>query len=233
MFKIILLVLAFLLVGCDSKPSKKLDGEKLIQTKCSSCHDLSLPPKTYKDEVAPPMMAVSFHIVGFIEVTDESIRVPKAREFVKDYVINPSAKKSFCDKKSLQEYGVMPSQKGKVTEDELEAITKYMFSHFTQEKLNKAQKELNDFNKLSAGKKIALKYNCLACHRTDKKIVGPSFQDISNKYKRNTIIIKDSIRNGSKKKWLDSKGAIMPAFKTLSEEDLDTLVKWILKQKQN
>jgi len=233
MFKIILLVLAFLLVGCDSKPSKKLDGEKLIQTKCSSCHDLSLPPKTYKDEVAPPMMAVSFHIVGFIEVTDESIRVPKAREFVKDYVINPSAKKSFCDKKSLQEYGVMPSQKGKVTEDELEAITKYMFSHFTQEELNKAQKELNDFNKLSAGKKIALKYNCLACHRTDKKIVGPSFQDISNKYKRNTIIIKDSIRNGSKKKWLDSKGAIMPAFKTLSEEDLDTLVKWILKQKQN
>jgi len=233
MFKVALLILALFIVGCDSKATKKLDGKKLIQTKCSSCHDLSLPPKTYKDEVAPPMMAVSFHIAGFMEVADESMRVPKAREFVKDYVINPSSEKSFCDKKSLQDYGVMPSQKGKVTENELDAITKYMFLHFTQDKLNKAQKELNDFNKLSAGEKIALKNNCLTCHRIDKKVIGPSFKDISNLYKRDMIIVKDSIRNGSKKKWVDSKGAIMPAFKKLSEKDLDTLAKWILKQKKD
>ena len=231
MFKVALVILALFIAGCDSKPIQKLDGKKLIQTKCSSCHDLNLPPKAYEDEVAPPMMAVSFHIVGFMEVADESMRVPKAMDFVKDYVINPSAKKSFCDKKSLQDYGVMPSQKGKVTEKELDAITKYMFLHFTQDKLNKAQKELNAFNRLSAGEKIALKNNCLTCHRTNEKIVGPSFQDIANIYKNNISIIKNSIRNGSNKKWLDSKGAIMPAFKKISEKDLGILTKWILKQK--
>jgi len=228
--KVTLLILALFISACNSKPIQELDGKKLIETKCASCHDLGLPPKTYEDEVAPPMMAVSFHIVSFMQVADESMKVSKATEFVKDYVINPSAEKSFCDKKSLQDYGVMPSQKGKVTEYELDAITKYMFSHFTQEKLDIAQKELNAFNKLSAGEKIALKNNCLTCHRTDKKIVGPSFKDITNIYKNNITIIKNSIRNGSKKKWVESNGAIMPAFKKLSEKDLDTLAKWVLKQ---
>ena len=233
MLKIALFILALLLSACDSKPTQNLDGEKLIQTKCASCHDLGLPPKTYKDEVAPPMMAVSFHIVSFMQVTDESMKVPTAIEFVKDYVINPSASKSFCDKKSLQDYGVMPSQKGKVTEEELDAITKYMFTHFTQEKLDKAQKELNAFNKLSAGEKIARKNNCLTCHRVDKDIIGPSFQKLSKTYKNNITVIKDGIRNGSKKKWINSKGAVMPAFKKLSEKDLDTLAKWIFKQKKD
>lgn len=231
MLKIILILFTLFLTACDSKTKQELNGEKLLHDKCSSCHNLDLPPKTYENEIAPPMMAVSFHIAGFMQTSDESMRIPKAIEFVKDYVINPSAEKSFCDKKSLQDYGLMPSQKGKVTEEELEAIAKYMFSHFTQKKLNEAQEELNVFNQLSDGEKIALKNNCLTCHRKDKDLVGPSFQNIANRYKDNTESMKESIRLGSKKKWVNAKGAHMPAFKKLSEKDLETLAEWILEQK--
>jgi cytochrome c len=226
-YKIVLVVLVLLFSACESKPKEKLDAKKLIDTKCGSCHNLELPPKSYENEIAPPMMAVSFHIINFMQVADDSMKVPKAKEFVKDYVINPSAKKSFCDKKSLQEYGVMPSQKGKVSEDELDAISSYMFSHFTQKNLNKAQQELNKFNKLSEGEKIALKNNCLTCHRVDKDLVGPSFKNIKNRYKNNTEIVKKSIIEGSKQKWKITKGAIMPSFKNLSNKELEELVKWI------
>jgi cytochrome c len=30
---------------------------------------------------------------------------------------------------------------------------------------------------------LAKKLNCTACHKIDKKLVGPGFQDIANKYK--------------------------------------------------
>jgi len=231
MLKIILLILALFMSACNSEPKQKLNGEKLIHDKCASCHNLDLPPKNYENELAPPMMAVSFHVVSFMQTPDESMRIPKTIDFVKDYVINPSADKSFCDKKSLQDYGLMPSLKGKVTKEELDAIARYMFSHYTQEKLDKTQEDLNAFNELSDGEKIALKNNCLTCHRIDKNIVGPSFQEIANTYKNNIKTIKDSIRNGSKKKWVSSKGAMMPAFKKLSEKDLKILSEWISKQK--
>ena len=30
---------------------------------------------------------------------------------------------------------------------------------------------------------LAKKHNCLACHAVDKKLVGPSYQDVAKKYK--------------------------------------------------
>ena len=34
-----------------------------------------------------------------------------------------------------------------------------------------------------AGQELAQQKGCLACHNVDKKIVGPSFQDVAAKYK--------------------------------------------------
>ena len=231
MIKGIFLILILFLSACTSEPKQKFNAKQLIHDKCAACHNLDLPPKNFKNEIAPPMMAISFHLVGFMQGTDENIKTSKAIEFVKDYVMNPSADKAFCDEKSLQDYGLMPSQKGKLTEDELEAIAKYMFSYYTQEKLAKAQKQLNAFNQLSDGEKIARKYNCLTCHKVDKNLVGPSFVKIADRYKDDAQTIKDSITQGSKKKWLKSKNIPMPAFKQLTEKDLETLTKWILEQK--
>jgi len=224
------LLLAF--AGCSqNKQASNLDGKKLIEQKCSSCHNLDLPPKTYDHEKAPPMMAVAFHIKGFIKTEDESQRIPKAIAFVKDYVVNPSASKSFCDKESLKTYGVMPSQKGKVTQDELQAIAEYMFSHFTQKNLNEAQMLQNRLNAMPKGERLALQNNCLSCHKVDKKIVGPAFTDVASRKGNSLEVLIHSIKNGSKKKYATSKGAIMPAFKKLSDADVKTIAAWILSLK--
>jgi len=183
-----IIVSLLILTGCDTKQKPKLDGKKLIEQKCSQCHNLDLPPKTFADEKAPPMMAVTFHIRDFIEAPNESEKIPKAIAFIKDYVIHPSASKSFCDKKSLESYGVMPSQKGKVTQDELEAIATYMFEHFTMKNLNEAQNLQNKLNAMPKGERLALKNNCLSCHKVDKKIVGPAFRTIANK-EDNTLTV--------------------------------------------
>lgn len=220
--------IVFLFGACeDSKPAKHYDAKKLLEQKCASCHNLNMPPVVSDDELAPPMMAVAFHVRDFVKPSDESQRVPTAINFVVDYVQNPAINKSFCDKASLKRYGLMPSQKGKITTDETEAIASYLFEHYTPKNLAKVQKEKAEYDALSPARKIAIKNGCLGCHKVDKKIVGPAFKAIAKKYKNSTTNIKDSIQNGSKGKWKDSHGAMMPAFKNLSDKDLEILSKWI------
>jgi cytochrome c len=225
-------VLLLSFTGCEKKQHhSNLDGEKLLEQKCSHCHNLDLPPKTFKDEKAPPMMAVAFHIKDFIKASSESDKIPKAIDFVKDYVVNPSASKSFCDKKSLETYGVMPSQKGKVTQDELEAIAEYMFSHYTVKNLTEAQDAQNRWMKMPKGKRLAIKNNCLGCHKLKRDLVGPSFSKIAQRYNGNIARIEQSIANGSKGVWKDYRGAVMPAFgKKIDSQDRKILAEWIEKQ---
>lgn len=229
MFKSIIsiIVASFVFSGCNDSSKPHLDGEKLIKQKCSSCHNLDMPPKTYEDEVAPPMMAVAFHVPSFIQTNDESVRLSKAVEFVKDYILNPSADKSLCDKKSLEAYGVMPSQKGKVTKDELDAIAHYMFEHFTAQNLAKEQALLNKLRAMPKGQKIALKNRCLVCHKQNINTVGPSFKNIFKKYKNGDDEIIKSIKNGSQNVWQSSKGAKMPAFDNLSDTEIKELLLWL------
>jgi len=230
MYRIFLLpLLVFILNGCNEKiPTKKYNAKKLLETKCANCHDINMPPIISDDELAPPMMAVSFHVHNFVEPTNESQRTNKAIEFVVDYVENPSLKKSFCDEESLKRYGLMPSQKENITKDETKAVATYMFEYFTQKNLTKKMQEQAQYDALPAGKKIALKYKCLGCHKIDKKIIGPSLVDISKKYRNNKQKIKDSIKNGSKANWKSSNGAIMPSFKQINDDEIQILSEWIL-----
>ncbi len=231
MLKLFLLIFFVLLFSAcnNNKPTKKLDAKKLIETKCATCHNLNMPPVVTNDELAPPMMAVSFHVHNFVKPSDESQRTSKAIAFVVDYIHNPSFEKSFCDKDSLKRYGLMPSQKENVTTDEAKAIASYMFDYFTQANLSKIQKEKAKYNAMSPAKKIAISYRCLGCHDTNKKKVGPSFIDIASKYKNSKKELISSIKNGSKENWKSSNGAIMPPFKQISDKDLNLLSEWILK----
>jgi cytochrome c len=77
-----------------------------------------------------------------------------------------------------------------------------------------------------ANKDLATKSGCMACHAVDKKVVGPSYQDVSKKYKaadEAKLIAK--VKAGGSGAW----GAIpMPPNPKVSDADLATLVKWIL-----
>ena len=67
-----------------------------------------------------------------------------------------------------------------------------------------------------ANLELATKNACMACHAVDKKVLGPSYQEVSKKYagqKDPLAQISESIRKGGSGKW----GAIpMPAQPALS-----------------
>ena len=82
-----------------------------------------------------------------------------------------------------------------------------------------------------ADQALATKNQCMACHAVDKKLVGPSYRDVTKRYAGNPQaqdLLTRSIKTGRQGKW----GAIpMPAQTKLSEEDARKLATWILEIK--
>ena len=78
---------------------------------------------------------------------------------------------------------------------------------------------------------LAKKHNCLACHAVDKKLVGPAYKDVANKYRGDKTAqakLADKIKKGGVGVW----GQIpMPPNSAVPDADVKQLVDWILSLK--
>jgi cytochrome c len=78
---------------------------------------------------------------------------------------------------------------------------------------------------------LAKKHNCLACHATDKKLVGPSYKEVAAKY-RGDKGAEDKLADKVKKGGVGAWGQVpMPPNATVPDGDIKALVKWIMSQK--
>ncbi|HTS54400.1 MAG TPA: c-type cytochrome [Burkholderiales bacterium] len=76
-------------------------------------------------------------------------------------------------------------------------------------------------------KQLAQKYNCLACHAVDKKLVGPAYEEVAKKYKGDKgaeakLVAK--VKSGGSGVW----GAIPMPPNNVPDPDVQTMVEWIL-----
>ncbi len=81
-----------------------------------------------------------------------------------------------------------------------------------------------------ADEALATASGCMACHKVDVKVVGPSYKDVAARYKgdagaKATLI--EKVRKGGAGTWGDIP---MPPNPAVSDADLDTLVTWVLAQ---
>ena len=79
-----------------------------------------------------------------------------------------------------------------------------------------------------ANQELATSNACLACHAVDKKVVGPSFKDVAQKYAGDSDAeakLIEKVKKGGGGVW----GSMpMPPNAIVKDEDLKTLVQWIL-----
>lgn len=77
------------------------------------------------------------------------------------------------------------------------------------------------------GKQLLVKLGCNACHAEKRKIVGPSYLDIANKYditEANEKYLKSKIVEGGSGVWGD---IMMTPYPQLTESELKNLVDYI------
>jgi cytochrome c len=82
-----------------------------------------------------------------------------------------------------------------------------------------------------ASMELATKSNCTACHAVDKKVVGPSYKEVAAKYKGNAkaeALLIEKVKKGGVGTW----GQVpMPPNAAIKDDDIKTLVKWVLATK--
>ncbi|MEY4593372.1 MAG: hypothetical protein RIR18_2267 [Pseudomonadota bacterium] len=75
---------------------------------------------------------------------------------------------------------------------------------------------------------LAMSKGCVGCHAADKKLVGPSYQDIAAKYasqKGADAVLAEKVMKGGTGVW---GAAAMPPNAAVSADEAKTLVKWVL-----
>ncbi|HEX7908439.1 MAG TPA: c-type cytochrome [Paraburkholderia sp.] len=79
-----------------------------------------------------------------------------------------------------------------------------------------------------SGQRLANANACMGCHAVDRKLVGPSFQQIAAKYKGDAQApakLSRKVKDGGSGVW----GVIpMPAHQSMSDADIRTVVDWVL-----
>jgi cytochrome c len=76
-------------------------------------------------------------------------------------------------------------------------------------------------------KQLAQKYNCLACHAEDKKLVGPAYKEIAKKYKGDASAagkLAGKVKAGGGGVW----GTIPMPPNNVPDADIKAMVDWIL-----
>ena len=68
---------------------------------------------------------------------------------------------------------------------------------------------------------------CVACHAVDKKLVGPSYQEVAAKRGDDVAIVADHIKNGSAGVY----GPIPMPPNAVTEEEATILAEWVLSHK--
>ena len=82
-----------------------------------------------------------------------------------------------------------------------------------------------------ANEALAQKNACTACHAIDKKLVGPAYKEVANKYRSEKgaeAKLIEKVKKGGVGTW----GQVpMPPNGHVSDADIATLVKWIMSLK--
>ena len=134
-----------LLLSLTSTMMFAATGAELTKTNCASCHILTTPtPDMIPDMKAPPMDAVMFHINLVMQDKKE------IKDFIVDYVLYPKASKSVCESNKVQNFGVMPSLKGKVSKLDLETIADHMIANYPSSEFEAMIKEIQKNDKMNA-----------------------------------------------------------------------------------
>lgn len=113
-----------------------VEGYRVYQKHCSHCHveimDKQEVLKKLHTLKAPPMVEVSNRLRENIVIADEDDEV-KARviiAFIKDYIDNPSLQYSMCHPMAIEKFGIMPSLKGKLSEEEKQAVAEWVIERY-------------------------------------------------------------------------------------------------------
>lgn len=132
-----LLLLALLPIALLANENDEFkEGKKIFDRVCAACHaellDKESALKTFKTLKAPPMNEVAIQLKTNILIKDDDADVHRAVviAFIKDYIKYPDLMKTMCNPSAIDKFGVMPSQKAVLNDEEINAISTWLYDRY-------------------------------------------------------------------------------------------------------
>jgi len=124
-----------LLLLSDEESTLKA-GQAVFDNVCSKCHvellDKKTALKTFKTLKAPPMNEVAQQLKTNIIIKDDDDDVHRAVviAFIKDYIKYPGLAKVMCDANAVDRFGVMPSQKSLLDDEQINSVSTWLYDRY-------------------------------------------------------------------------------------------------------
>lgn len=204
-------------------------GSELFTKNCSSCHanvlGVNVDEQGKYSYIAPaPYITDLISKLKFKTKNEEEFTA-----FIQNYINDPSTRKSLYGKNALKTFGLMPTLKGALTDEEITILAKYLYSR--EERKHKATSK--KVTKLIDPREKLFNKHCASCHVESMGMninlqgeytyicKGPYITDLITKIKEETrsknrtnnkeafsSFIKSYINDPSKRKSLYGKRAI-------------------------
>lgn len=168
-----------------------VEGQEVYEKKCASCHQGYIPMSKIKENfldhnntqlklTAPTLNQLSYRLKQRVgdPKGDNDIHRMEVAAFVSEYVLYPDREKSLCLDDVMQHFQTMPSLKGKVTEEELEAVSAYIYD-FEKEIVEEDSVQYEGFEQvLQQAKKAhkiimikAMTKDCHFCRKMEREVL--------------------------------------------------------------
>ena len=231
-------------------------GEKVFNKNCADCHATILGV-THDGGYENTLITPAPYVVDLVKKLKEKTGTKdKFAEFIKEYIENPNKRKSLYGKRAIKKFGLMPSLKGAINEEEKTLLINYLYNEeYIVKEPKKEEKVQQVEEKVDPRKKLFTK-NCADCHATvlgvtnyggyENKLITPApyVDELVKKLKEKTgtkekftEFIKEYIENPNKRKSLYGKRAIkefglMPSLKgALTPDEIVQLANYLYEKK--
>jgi cytochrome c553 len=187
-----------------------LSGEEVFKTKCASCHEYYISQNRLNANYdhnntdlklkAPTLTELSFRLKDQVgdRTTDAEGQKFEIEEFLADYLNNPNKDKSVLRKKIRHTFPVMPSMKGKVSEEEIEKLADFMYEYAENMMIEHGVKRYSYTEALEIAKKegkIILIEGyipfCRGCMKMDREVMVET--EVKEALNRDFVFVKKNL----------------------------------------
>ena len=110
-----------------SLQAEQKSGKELFNEHCAKCH-ANILGVTNTDGYENSYITPAPYIADLVEKLKAKTGSKEAfKEFIKEYIQNPNKRKSLYGKRAIKKFGLMPSLKGVMSEDDINDLVDYLY----------------------------------------------------------------------------------------------------------
>ncbi len=106
-------------------------GERLFNKHCSACHANILGLENYGGYDFNYLTPAPYVVDLVSKLKEKTNSKEEFAEFIKEYIEDPDKRKTLYGKRAIKKFGLMPSLKGVMSDEEITGLANFLYEKYT------------------------------------------------------------------------------------------------------